>query len=51
MENNGILTGVLLAVLFGSPWIVATAYYWRKLPRDVAVSPSLGEQLRKRLLS
>jgi hypothetical protein len=51
MDNTGIWTGILLAVLFGSPWIAATAYYWRKLPRDAAATPSMGEQLRNRLLS
>jgi hypothetical protein len=46
-----VVTGVLLALLFGSPWIVASLYLWRFVPRDGAVRPSLGEQMRNRWLS
>jgi hypothetical protein len=48
---NDVVTGVLLALLFGSPWIVASLYLWRHVPRDGAVRPSLGEQMRNRWLS
>jgi hypothetical protein len=48
---NEVVTGVLLALLFGSPWIVASLYLWRFVPRDGAVRPSLGEQMRNRWLS
>ena len=37
-----------LALLFGSPWIVGIVWMWRRLPRDGAVPPSMGEQLRSR---
>jgi len=46
-----VTTGVLLALLFGSPWLAASVYLWRLLPRDEAVRPSLGEQMRNRWLS
>jgi hypothetical protein len=42
---------VTLGLLFGSPWLVASVYYLRKGIRDGAVQPSLGEQMRNRLLS
>jgi len=48
---NGIVTGVLLGLLFGSPWLAASVYLWRYVPRDGAVRPSLGEQMRNRWLS
>jgi hypothetical protein len=48
---NDVTTGVLLGLLFGSPWLVATVYLWRYLPRDGAERPSLGEQMRNRWLS
>ena len=38
-----------LAILFGSPWIVAIALLLWRMPREDAAFPSLGEQLRKRI--
>jgi len=38
-----------LALLFGSPWIVGIVWMWRRLPRDRAVPPSMGEHLRRRI--
>jgi integral membrane sensor domain MASE1 len=51
MENKATwLTGISLGLLFGSPWLIASIYYWRRSIRDGATPPSLGEQLRDRLL-
>ena len=39
----------LIFLVAGAPWLIAIAYYWRRMPRDEA-TPSLGEQLRQRLI-
>jgi hypothetical protein len=38
-----------LALLFGSPWIVGIVLLLRRLPREDAAFPSMGEQLRRRM--
>jgi hypothetical protein len=48
---NTITADVLLGLLFASPWLVASMYFWRTTDRDGAVTPSLGEQVRTRWLS
>ena len=48
---SDVATAVLLGLLFGSPWIAASLYLWRLVPRDGAARPSLGEQMRNRWLS
>ena len=49
-KTESWVTGVSLGLLFGSPWLVASIYYWRRFGRDGGLQPSLGEQLRKRLV-
>ena len=44
------VTGLSLGLLFGSPWLVGILYYWRRADRVGAIQPSLGEQLRNRLI-
>ena len=51
MENTASPRTCSLGLLFGSPWLVASMYFWRKRRRDGAVTPSLGEQVRNRWLS
>jgi hypothetical protein len=48
---NTITTDTLLGLLFASPWLVASIYFWRTGGRDDAITPSLGEQARTRWLS
>jgi hypothetical protein len=36
-------------VLFGAPWIVGIVYYWRKIPRDGSIPPSLADRVRRQL--
>jgi hypothetical protein len=38
-------------VLFGMPWIVGIAWFWRHLPRDGAIPPSMADRARQRLYS
>jgi hypothetical protein len=45
----GLFGALVLTILFGSPWIVASVWLWRRRPRDGEIPPSLGEQLRRRL--
>jgi hypothetical protein len=40
---------VVIVLAAGAPWIVAIAYFGRKLRRDGYVPPSLGELLRERM--
>ena len=41
--------GVCLIILAaGAPWIAGIAYFWRRLPRGDAGTPSFGEYLRQR---
>jgi hypothetical protein len=39
----------LFPLVFGAPWIVGIVYYWRRIPRDGSIPPSLGERVRQRL--
>jgi hypothetical protein len=36
-------------LLFGAPWIVAIAWYWRRRVRDGSIPPSMADQARRRL--
>jgi hypothetical protein len=38
-----------IPLILGSPWLAASIYLWRRLPRDGFVPPSMGELARKRL--
>jgi hypothetical protein len=47
--THGLLGALGLGVLFGSPWIVATAWFWSRRVDDGTVTPSLGETALRRL--
>ena len=52
MENTASwLSDASLGLLFASPWLVATVWFWRGRVRDGALPASLGEQMRNRWLS
>jgi len=42
------MTGLLLSLLFGSPWLAGSIVLWRLQPRDRPVSPSPGELALRR---
>jgi hypothetical protein len=42
------VTGLLLSLLFGSPWLAGSVVLWRLQPRDRPSLPSPGEVARSR---
>ncbi len=48
MTNTTHLWVWAVPIILGSPWIVASIWLWRRLPRDGFVPPSMGELARKR---
>jgi hypothetical protein len=40
-----------LPFVFGLPWIVAIAWFWKRTPRRGEEPPSLAEMTRRRLWS
>jgi hypothetical protein len=45
------LLDVSLGLLFASPWLAASVWFWRGRIRDGAIPASIGEQMRRRWLS
>jgi hypothetical protein len=39
----------LFPLIFGAPWIIAIAWYWRRRVRDGAIPPSMADYARERL--
>jgi hypothetical protein len=50
-NTHALLVGASLGLLFGSPWLVASALLWRRRIRDDSVAPSMGELARRRFFS
>jgi hypothetical protein len=46
--HSTLFSALGLALLFGSPWLVASLWLWRFAPRDGAVPPSMAELARRR---
>ncbi len=45
------MEAIWLSLLFGSPWLVATAWVWSQCPRMDDVPLSMGARLLQRLAS
>jgi hypothetical protein len=41
----------LLPFLHFAPWVVLTAWLWRRVPDDGWMPPSMGSELRRQILS
>ena len=49
MTSGGPWWVWLVGLGFASPWIAASIYLWRKIPRDGAIPPSMADIAKKRL--
>jgi hypothetical protein len=49
LADQAAWTGLLVIPIVGAPWIVAIVWYWRRIPRDDYVPPSMSELARQRL--
>ena len=49
VSNATPLWAWALPLVFGSPWIAASVWFWLQRPRDGALPQSMAELARKRL--
>jgi hypothetical protein len=47
--HSSLFSALVLSLVFGSPWLVASVWLWRLRPRDGALPPSMAELARARL--
>jgi hypothetical protein len=48
-QHSHSLAWIAYPVIFGAPWLLAIAWYWRRRPRDGAIPASMAERSLRRL--